>query len=310
MDPNKARYAQRHARADARRHHRRAPTSSSACPPAACSSRRWSSRWPTSRSSWRWPIPSRRSGPSSRRQVASRLPDRHRPLGLPEPGEQLAVLPVHLPRRAGRAARRTINEEMKLAAVARARRDRAGRALRDRGARVRRADAGVRSGLPDPARVRSAADHQASRRRSRKAAMDSGVATRPIEDFDAYRDQLDRFVYQSGTHDGAGVRRGASRRRSASSTPRARTSACCARRRSRSTRASRDRSSIGRTDVIAAAHRASSACASSSGRDCEVVNILDDPRYRDYWSDYYQLARRKGVSRVAGDGGHAHAGRR
>jgi malate dehydrogenase (oxaloacetate-decarboxylating)(NADP+) len=32
-----------------------------------------------------------------------------------------------------------------------------------------------------------------------KAAMDSGVATRPIADFDAYRQQLQQFVYQSGT---------------------------------------------------------------------------------------------------------------
>ena len=32
-----------------------------------------------------------------------------------------------------------------------------------------------------------------------QAAMESGVATRPIKDFDAYRDQLNRFVYQSGT---------------------------------------------------------------------------------------------------------------
>ncbi len=31
-----------------------------------------------------------------------------------------------------------------------------------------------------------------------KAAMDTGVATRPIEDFDAYRRQLERFVYRSG----------------------------------------------------------------------------------------------------------------
>src|SRR5207342_1392161 len=32
-----------------------------------------------------------------------------------------------------------------------------------------------------------------------QAAMESGVATRPIMDFDAYRDRLNRFVYQSGT---------------------------------------------------------------------------------------------------------------
>ncbi|MGO1121141.1 NADP-dependent malic enzyme [Rhodovibrionaceae bacterium A322] len=31
-----------------------------------------------------------------------------------------------------------------------------------------------------------------------KAAMDSGVATRPIEDFDAYREQLGQFVFRSG----------------------------------------------------------------------------------------------------------------
>jgi len=31
-----------------------------------------------------------------------------------------------------------------------------------------------------------------------KAAMDSGVATRPIEDFDAYRQKLTQFVYHSG----------------------------------------------------------------------------------------------------------------
>ncbi len=32
-----------------------------------------------------------------------------------------------------------------------------------------------------------------------KAAMASGVATRPIADFDAYRGQLQQFVYHSGT---------------------------------------------------------------------------------------------------------------
>ena len=35
LDPDKARYAQRHRRAHARRRHRRSPISSSGCPPAA-----------------------------------------------------------------------------------------------------------------------------------------------------------------------------------------------------------------------------------------------------------------------------------
>jgi malate dehydrogenase (oxaloacetate-decarboxylating)(NADP+) len=33
------------------------------------------------------------------------------------------------------------------------------------------------------------------------------------------------------------------------------------------------------------------------GKDVDCVNVLDDPRYRDTWSEYYQLARRKGVSK-------------
>jgi malate dehydrogenase (oxaloacetate-decarboxylating)(NADP+) len=32
-----------------------------------------------------------------------------------------------------------------------------------------------------------------------RAAMDSGVASRPIDDFDAYRQRLQQFVYHSGT---------------------------------------------------------------------------------------------------------------
>jgi malate dehydrogenase (oxaloacetate-decarboxylating)(NADP+) len=31
-----------------------------------------------------------------------------------------------------------------------------------------------------------------------KAAAESGVATRPIQDFDAYLDKLNRFVFRSG----------------------------------------------------------------------------------------------------------------
>ena len=62
-----------------------------------------------------------------------------------------------------------------------------------------------------------------------RAAMESGVARRPIADFDAYADQLNRFVFRSGLHDEAAVRQGARGEEDASSMPRARTSACCAR---------------------------------------------------------------------------------
>jgi malate dehydrogenase (oxaloacetate-decarboxylating)(NADP+) len=34
------------------------------------------------------------------------------------------------------------------------------------------------------------------------------------------------------------------------------------------------------------------------GKDVECVNVLDDPRYRDTWMEYHQIARRKGVTRA------------
>ncbi len=71
-----------------------------------------------------------------------------------------------------------------------------------------------------------------------KAAMDSGVATRPIADFAAYREKLTQFVYHSEPADEADLRRGEEGSRGASSTPKGRTSACCAPCRSWSTRGS------------------------------------------------------------------------
>jgi malate dehydrogenase (oxaloacetate-decarboxylating)(NADP+) len=32
------------------------------------------------------------------------------------------------------------------------------------------------------------------------------------------------------------------------------------------------------------------------GRDYDVVNIDDDPRYRDFWQTYHRLTERKGVT--------------
>jgi malate dehydrogenase (oxaloacetate-decarboxylating)(NADP+) len=38
-----------------------------------------------------------------------------------------------------------------------------------------------------------------------------------------------------------------------------------------------------------------SACAEDR-RDFEVVNIEDDPRYRDFWQTYHRMTERKGVT--------------
>ena len=85
----------------------------------------------------------------------------------------------------------TINEEMKLAAVQRHRRARAGRAVRRRGRGLRRrSNLQLRPRVPDPEALRSAPDRRRSRRRWPRRRWTRGVATRPIADFDAYREQL------------------------------------------------------------------------------------------------------------------------
>ena len=53
--------------------------------------------------------------------------------------------------------------------------------------------------LSDPQALRSAADREDRAGGRAGAAMESGVATRPIEDLAAYRLRLTQFVYHSGT---------------------------------------------------------------------------------------------------------------
>jgi len=74
-----------------------------------------------------------------------------------------------------------------------------------------------------------------------KAAMESGVAARPIADFDAYRQQLSQFVFKSGLIMRPLFEEARRTPKRVISAP-ARTTACCARRRSSSTRASPSRS--------------------------------------------------------------------
>ena len=91
----------------------------------------------------------------------------------------------------------TINEAMKLACVdALAELARNG-ALRRRGRGLWRAASGFGPEylIPKPFDPRLIVELAPA---VAKAAMDSGVATRPIEDFDAYRQRLDQFVFRSG----------------------------------------------------------------------------------------------------------------
>ena len=127
-----------------------------------------------------------------------------------------------------------------------------------------------------------------------RAAMESGVATRPIVDFDAYVEELSRFVFRSDmlmrpTFDRAKAdlktvvfAEGEDDRVL------------------RAAKASIDEGIakpilIGRPDVVQ--NRVERLGLNfRPGVDCEVINPADDPRYRDYWMLYHQLAQRSGVS--------------
>jgi malate dehydrogenase (oxaloacetate-decarboxylating)(NADP+) len=121
---------------------------------------------------------------------------RHRPFRLREPGQQRAVLPLHLPRcaRCWRHAYHRRNED-----GLRSRHRRTGRGRSDRrsGHGLPRPDLnfGPEYLIPkpfDPRLIVKIAPAVA------QAAMDSGVATRPITDWDAYRAKLSEFVYHTG----------------------------------------------------------------------------------------------------------------
>ena len=129
-----------------------------------------------------------------------------------------------------------------------------------------------------------------------KAAMESGVASRPIKDFDAYRDQLTRFVYQSGTPMEpvfAAAKRAPKRVVYAEGEDE---------RVLRAAQVAVDEGLarpllVGRADVMTARIQ-KLGLRLRLGDNCDGVNILDDPRYRDYGLAYYDLMRRKGVSRA------------
>ncbi len=127
-----------------------------------------------------------------------------------------------------------------------------------------------------------------------KAAMDSGVATRPIADFDAYRDRLMTFVYQSGLlmkpifH-------------AAKQSPKRIVYA-----------EGEDERVLRAAQVIVDEGLAKPILVGRPavietlldrfglrmrpGKGVEIVNPDQDPHYRDYWTRYFELTQRRGVS--------------
>ncbi len=189
----------------------------------------------------------------------------------------------------------TINEAMKLATV-RAIADLTHAEIPDEVARAYGAE-GLRFGpeylLPtpfDPRLIERIAPAVA------QAAMESGVATRPLADLDAYRARLRRHVYHSGSTMEpvfAAAKKAAARRL-----------IYCEGEEERVLRAAQvvvDEGIarpilIGRPEVISMRIERY-GLRLAPGDDFDTVNPLDDPRYRETWSGYYALAKRKGVTR-------------
>ena len=127
-----------------------------------------------------------------------------------------------------------------------------------------------------------------------KAAMESGVATRPIADLDKYRQALSRFVYQTGMF-----------MRPVFDTAKTRPARIvfAEGEDERVLRALQvvledglaQPILVGRPEVIRMRiERAGLNLA--AGRDFELVNPEDDPRFRDYWETYAKLMGRDGVT--------------
>ncbi len=127
-----------------------------------------------------------------------------------------------------------------------------------------------------------------------KAAMDSGVATRPIGDMDSYRESLSQFVYHSGLimkplFSAAKV-----------SPKRIVYAEGEDERVLRAIQIVADEGLakpilIGRPQVVEQ-RLERLGLRIRPEKDFDVVNPEHDPRYRDYWSTYHKLTERKGVS--------------
>ncbi len=130
-----------------------------------------------------------------------------------------------------------------------------------------------------------------------KAAMDSGVATRPITDFVAYINQLQQFVYQSGTVMkplfAAAKKINPSKKRIV----------FCEGEDEKILRAVQvlvdehivNPILIGRPDVIE--HRIKKlGLRLAQNTDYTIINTENDERFKDYWQTFYELTKRKGVT--------------
>jgi malate dehydrogenase (oxaloacetate-decarboxylating)(NADP+) len=128
-----------------------------------------------------------------------------------------------------------------------------------------------------------------------RAAQESGVASRPIRDWDAYLEKLQSFVYASGTTMKpifTAAKRAKSKRIAYAEGEEERVL--------RAAQVVVDEgvarpTLIGRPSVIAQRVERF-GLRLQQGRDYDVVDVENDHRYRDYWQTYWRLTDRKGVT--------------
>ncbi|MDF1485570.1 NADP-dependent malic enzyme [Ramlibacter sp. H39-3-26] len=128
-----------------------------------------------------------------------------------------------------------------------------------------------------------------------QAAADSGVALRPIQDMDAYRERLQSFVYASGT----------------TMKPIFTAAKCASKKRVAFAEGEEERvlraaqivvdesvarpTLIGRPAIIAQRIE-KFGLRLKEGVDYDVVNVEQDHRYRDFWQTYHRMTERRGIT--------------
>ncbi|KAA5810821.1 NADP-dependent oxaloacetate-decarboxylating malate dehydrogenase, partial [Yersinia pestis] len=127
-----------------------------------------------------------------------------------------------------------------------------------------------------------------------KAAMASGVATRPITDFNAYVEKLSEFVYKTNLFMKPIFSQAKKEMKRV---------VLAEGEEERVLHATQELISqglaypilIGRPSVIETRLK-KLGLQISAGKDFEVVNNESDPRFNEYWHEYYQIMKRRGVS--------------
>ncbi|MDQ3228656.1 MAG: NADP-dependent malic enzyme, partial [Pseudomonadota bacterium] len=130
-----------------------------------------------------------------------------------------------------------------------------------------------------------------------KAAMESGIAARPIADFDAYEEKLGQFIYRTGllmkpVYDRArnDLQRVVYAEGEEETVLRAVQTVI--------DEGLATPILIGRPDVIES-RIARLGLRMRLGVDVELTNINSDPRFDDYWQQYHALTQRRGVTPAA-----------